>query len=57
MVELAVSGLPSWYLSQEVSSSNLGHVLIPLRVIPTYSSSYGGAYVAQTSEDGALTDT
>jgi hypothetical protein len=49
IVGLTEGGLPSWYPSQEVSSSSPGHALISLCVILTYRRSYGGAHVAQTS--------
>jgi hypothetical protein len=49
MIGFADGGHLTWYPSQEVSSLNLDHTLIPLRIISTYKSSYGGAHVAQTS--------
>jgi hypothetical protein len=39
----------TWYQNHEVLSLNLGYTLIPLRIIFTYKSPYGGARVAQTS--------
>jgi hypothetical protein len=49
IVRLTNEGSLAWYPRQEVLSSSSDHALIPIHVILTYRSSYGGARVAQTS--------